>query len=48
MWWGITSRTTVSDHVELFNPALRLYGRLGFSALAGGGVDLLLEWRPPE
>jgi ribosomal protein S18 acetylase RimI-like enzyme len=32
-------------HVERFNPALRLYQRLGFSAVGDQGVYLLLEWR---
>lgn len=36
-----------SIHVERFNPAQRLYARLGFRAVAeAGGVYLLLE-RPP-
>ena len=33
-------------HVEQFNPALRLYTRLGFRPIAEHGVYLLLEWRP--
>jgi ribosomal protein S18 acetylase RimI-like enzyme len=37
----------VRIHVERFNPALRLYDRLGFRLLRDGGVYLLLE-RPPE
>jgi len=37
-----------SIHVERFNPAQRLYSRLGFRAVAeAGGVYLLLE-RPPR
>ncbi|MDQ3724733.1 MAG: GNAT family N-acetyltransferase [Actinomycetota bacterium] len=37
-----------SIHVERFNPAQRLYSRLGFRAVAeAGGVYLLLE-RPPQ
>lgn len=35
-------------HVERFNPALRLYDRLGFLPVADEGVYLLLEWRPAE
>ena len=35
----------LSIHVERFNPALRLYQRLGFRALEDKGVYLLLEWR---
>jgi ribosomal protein S18 acetylase RimI-like enzyme len=33
-------------HVERFNPALRLYERLGFRPLADRGVYLLLGWSP--
>ena len=36
----------VTIHVERFNPALRLYERLGFSVAEDKGVYLLLE-RPP-
>lgn len=36
----------VRMHVERFNPAQRLYGRLGFRQIADEGVYLLLEWRP--
>lgn len=37
-----------SIHVERFNPAQRLYARLGFRAVSeAGGVYLLLE-RPPQ
>jgi len=35
-------------HVERFNPALRLYARLGFVLIEEQGVYLFLEWRPPE
>jgi len=31
-------------HVERFNPALRLYERLGFRQLEDKGVYLFLEW----
>jgi ribosomal protein S18 acetylase RimI-like enzyme len=34
----------VRIHVERFNPALRLYQRLGFRLLQDKGVYLLLEW----
>jgi ribosomal protein S18 acetylase RimI-like enzyme len=37
----------VRVHVERFNPAQRLYQRLGFSLLREGPVYLLLE-RPPQ
>jgi ribosomal protein S18 acetylase RimI-like enzyme len=32
--------------VEIFNPALRLYRRLGFSDVADHGVYLEMEWMP--
>jgi ribosomal protein S18 acetylase RimI-like enzyme len=35
-------------HVERFNPALRLYERLGFTVIADRGVYFFLEWRPTE
>ena len=35
----------LSIHVEKFNPALRLYERLGFSVKEDKGVYLLMEWR---
>ena len=31
-------------HVERFNPALRLYERLGFHPIADRGVYLFMEW----
>ena len=34
----------LSIHVERFNPALRLYQRLGFQQVEDKGVYLLLEW----
>ena len=33
-------------HVERFNPALRLYERLGFRDIEDKGVYLFMEWRP--
>ena len=36
----------VTIHVESFNPARRLYERLGFTRVASNGVYLLLEWKP--
>jgi len=36
----------VEIHVERFNPALRLYDRLGFRQVADQGVYLQLEWTP--
>ena len=35
----------VSIHVEQFNPALRLYERLGFRQIDTNGVYHLMEWR---
>ena len=32
-------------HVERFNPALRLYERLGFGQIEDKGVYLFMEWR---
>ncbi|MFT3830519.1 MAG: GNAT family N-acetyltransferase [Opitutaceae bacterium] len=37
----------VSIHVECFNPARRLYERLGFKVVSAGPVYLLLERAPP-
>jgi ribosomal protein S18 acetylase RimI-like enzyme len=36
----------VSIHVERYNPALRLYTRLGFVPISEHGVYLLMEWTP--
>jgi ribosomal protein S18 acetylase RimI-like enzyme len=36
----------VTLHVEPFNPALRLYQRLGFRVMEEQGVYWLMEWRP--
>lgn len=36
----------ISIHVERFNPALRLYERLGFRAVEDKGVYLLMEHPP--
>lgn len=35
---------SVTIHVEIFNPALRLYERLGFAKKADRGVYHLMEW----
>jgi ribosomal protein S18 acetylase RimI-like enzyme len=35
----------VTIHVEIFNPALRLYARLGFRKIADRGPYQLMEWR---
>lgn len=37
---------SVSIHVEVFNPALSLYERLGFRQIETYGPYHLLEWRP--
>ena len=37
----------VTIHVEAFNPALRLYERLGFRQVDTNGVYFLMEWVPP-
>jgi ribosomal protein S18 acetylase RimI-like enzyme len=37
---------SVSIHVEIFNPAMRLYQRLGFRQIDTYGVYHLLEWKP--
>ena len=37
---------SLSIHVEKFNPALRLYERLGFRPKEDKGVYLLMEWAP--
>lgn len=33
-------------HVEQYNPAMRLYERLGFVKIGERGVYYLMEWRP--
>ena len=35
-------------HVETFNPALRLYDRLGFKKIGESGVYYEMEWIPQE
>lgn len=42
----VAATLPVTIHVERFNPALRLYQRLGFQTKAAGEVYLLLEHRP--
>lgn len=37
---------TVTIHVEQFNPARRLYERLGFSFVEANGIYHLMEWKP--
>lgn len=43
---GERTGKTVSIHVERFNPALRLYRRLGFREIEEKGPYYLMEWRP--
>lgn len=45
---GVQSGKTVTIHVEQFNPAMRLYERLGFQKLGEVGVYFLMEWSPNE
>ena len=35
-------------HVEAYNPALRLYERLGFVHADTNGVYLFMRWTPPQ
>ena len=44
---GERAALPVTIHVESFNPAQRLYERLGFTRIANNGVYHLLEWKPP-
>lgn len=37
----------VTIHVEIYNPAMRLYERLGFRPIEERGPYRLMEWRPP-
>jgi ribosomal protein S18 acetylase RimI-like enzyme len=43
---GRAAGKPVTIHVEAYNPALRLYERLGFQPLGTNGVYILMEWRP--
>lgn len=36
----------VTIHVEVYNPAMRLYERLGFRPIEERGPYRLMEWRP--
>lgn len=45
---GEGSSRRVTIHVEIFNPALQLYERLGFRQIASNGVYHLLQWTPPD
>ena len=43
-----TAGLGISNMVERYNPALRLYLRLGFAEIADHGIYLELEWRPND
>jgi len=43
---GKNHNLPVTVHVEQFNPALRLYKRMGFRSKEDKGVYLLMEWSP--
>lgn len=46
---GAAAGKSVSIHVEAYNPALRLYQRLGFEPTGEErGPYLLMRWTPPE
>jgi GNAT superfamily N-acetyltransferase len=42
------ARKPLRAHVERFNPAIRLFERLGFQPVADRGVYLLVEWRSSD
>lgn len=42
---GAHSGKPVTIHVEAYNPALRLYQRLGFRPIGTNGMYYLMEWR---
>jgi len=44
---GAATNRKVSIHVEHFNPAKRLYERLGFRYVETNGVYHRMEWRAP-
>jgi ribosomal protein S18 acetylase RimI-like enzyme len=43
---GARTGSRVTLYVEAFNPAYRLYTRLGFQRIDEYGAYELLEWRP--
>ncbi|HSR49375.1 MAG TPA: GNAT family N-acetyltransferase [Acidobacteriota bacterium] len=43
---GRKKNLPVRIHVEKFNPAMRLYRRLGFTHIEDQGVYFLMEWKP--
>jgi len=45
---GTAAGKAVTIHVEAYNPALRLYQRLGFEKVDTNGVYFLMRWTPPQ
>lgn len=45
---GEAAGKPVTIHVEIYNPAMRLYERLGFGPVEERGPYRLMEWRPPS
>lgn len=45
---GRAAGKPVTIHVEIYNPAMRLYQRLGFVKTGTTGVYDLMEWRPDQ
>jgi ribosomal protein S18 acetylase RimI-like enzyme len=45
---GEAAGKPVTIHVEIYNPAMRLYERLGFRPVEDRGPYRLMEWRPPD
>lgn len=45
---GARAGKPVTIHVEAYNPALRLYKRLGFEQVDTNGVYLLMRWTPAQ
>jgi ribosomal protein S18 acetylase RimI-like enzyme len=45
---GSRTGRTVTIHVEVFNPARRLYERFGFRGVSVNDVYLLMEWSPEQ
>lgn len=43
---GAAAGKPVTIHVEAYNPALRLYERLGFQKIDTNGVYFLMKWTP--
>jgi RimJ/RimL family protein N-acetyltransferase len=45
---AVATGRTVSIHVEIFNPANRLYDRLGFEPVETRGLYRLMQWAPQQ